>query len=469
MPSLLDLPSELVLEIVSNLRPPQRSIESEVHKTDALRHLCLTCRRLRSIAQPLLFKSIGFVSKYGGYSFRQLAAVLTGSPHLAQNAKTWYLEPICLLRESQNRPESEIWDPANVPRALDTALLLKNVETLHLLGGRYCWAHFTGDLGEDMLESHNSDRPALPHLKTICIAPTAHPIDRPGCFVNIVTWRDFLEHPGIETVCIQYGVVVDPFTEWHPTYMSPQSLNVTNLQLERCYFTLLGLGKFLATCKALKKFHFTAMNRVHEGIKLPGANSENPGLAMPSEFIDILRTCKDTLEHLSLDFDAWDAYAIHERTDGIVRRKLWYYNLSDFLHLTHLKIESERIGDISKMPAALKSLTLMHCENSFWVTDFLLCGRLLSRRCTFMKMLRFEGAWNSEDSSFAELRNSEDWRNDQSSGSCYKITPINGIEIIVWNAFDRDERVGSWYAGYERWRKKGGVEDNDGEEVLFSL
>jgi hypothetical protein len=472
MPSLLDLPSELVLEIVSNFRPPQRSIESEIHKTNALRHLCLTCIRLRSIAQPLLFESIGFVSKNGGYSFRQLAAVLRDFPQLAQKAKTWYLEPFCLLRESQNRPEGEVWNPADVPRALDTALHLVNVETLHLLGGRYSWAHFTGNLGEDILESHDGDRPALPLLKTLCIAPTAHPIDRPGCFVNIVTWRDFLGHPGIETVCIQYGVVADPFTEWHPTYMDPKSLNVTNLQLDRCYFTRLGLTRFLSTCKAIKTFHFTAMDEI-DHIELPVAPSEDPEPMMPSELINILRMCKNTLEHLSLDLAAWTAnYVIIDITYGTDPIDFTYHNLQDFAHLTSLEIELDFFDKTSDPLATLETLTFTHCENIVLEKDIIFLGETLADTCPLLKLVRFEGTWSNEHSSaFRDLWKFEGWRFDEIISSCYKTTPIEKIGIVVWNAHDHDERVGSWYAGYERWRKvTNEAERRDSEEeVWFSL
>jgi hypothetical protein len=441
MSSLLNLPSELLLNIVSTFRPPQRSIESDVSKIDTLQNLCLACKLLRFIAQPLLFESIGFVSENGSYSFRQLAAVLEASPQLAERARTWYLEPTCLLQESQNRPKDEVWNPADVPRALDTALRLKNVKTLHLLGSRYHWAHPMGNLGEDILESYKGlrgDQPALPHLTTLCIAPKAHATDQPGCFVNIAQWRDFLEHPRIETVCIQYGVVANPFTHWHSPYREPRSSNLTSLHLERCYFTRLGLTKFLGTCKALKTFHFTAMDEI-QLLNIPGTGPGTPEFMTPSDFVDILRMCTDTLEHLSLDFSEWiDEYAefgLDEFDD-----ELSYSNLQDFVHLIHLKVELQRLDNPVELPAALQSLTVIHCRQALMGRAPAFMAEYASKTCPLLRLIQYEGYNERDDHYIWEPHTTRE--------------PM--IEIVLrsdWPNYTSE----SWYAGYERWRKVGNV------------
>ena len=137
MPSLLDLPTELIVEVVVVLAQPKDELERDAITTAALRHLCLICKFLNTIVQPILYESIRMTySKTPEYTSLKTNGILETPSSILETVKTLFLnEPLAIWGDEHDE-EYHQWTINHYKTSLDILRLLSNVETLHLMADR---------------------------------------------------------------------------------------------------------------------------------------------------------------------------------------------------------------------------------------------------------------------------------------------------------------------------------------------
>lgn len=369
MPSLATLPVEILTNIVVYLlpqhRPPfatpypwSKSPTRHALFPSSLLTLCLTCHRFRDIAQPLIFKSVHgtYLEKGEKTSIVSLSHTFEHCPKLATAVKDLLIRiPAFVDPEEADHRAQRLSRLVRILRS--TMVLLSNVESLHLQGGRL----FTSSVLSD-LRSENSfydrfvhDLSCLFRPRSLYINPTSESDD----FVNLAEYSALFTHPALIKISIQSCAASCRVEDWKLRgipHLRPNTLNLIELNLLQCHIDHDSLGILLGACRVLKVFRYQAFDRrdrcsAHR-LTLGGSLAQSAAL-LPETFSHALQVRKDTLESLNVDFRG--SFETDDDSD------LTLGSLHDFERLKKISIESCRLDTFHHLPVLLEHITLTHC------------------------------------------------------------------------------------------------------------
>lgn len=358
MPQLLDLPVEILNEIVLNF-------VKDYYKSSLLLHLCMTCQKLRDIVQPILFRRLDIRETYKESAFTTRFLTMTRAiihrPDLAQSVR---MVDMNLGRNYKNQrliprgldfsdfqtagleyfTDMTRWEPtlpwsdhgasrASIDVYPHVCMLLSFLPKLEIL--RICSNFVTTDIHciTDLVER-------LPNLKEITtLFPGRHEVK--------FHWRELvllLSLPRLQILKLK-GLNMRSISS-KPCNLLPGSLGIKQLSLRQCTTRDSRMQQLITACKELTHFTYTRLSEDAE---------EDPN---PEPWHTALSLHKGSLLELNLNFldkraddsDSWD-------------RPVWS-SFSDFSTLKSLKVDYRRV-QLSGLPKTLETLRLSDC----WVVE----------------------------------------------------------------------------------------------------
>jgi len=377
MVSLLELPVEVIAEIASHLRPPDkgpffRPWPNAVGLRNVpidLRHLCCTCSLLRDVVQPMLFRSIQICYRNTGAdsTFANLARTLSRRPALAAKVRNIVFSS---WPSGQNDADEEgVWR-ARLPKiALPMLAELSNVTTLHFLGSRFIPAQSPSHLGKLLTGnvSVTGEPVLLPRLRALYISV---PDGTEDCFVRISDYLPFFSHPALEQISIYSGALLNNIEHWSfedPHQLQPGSFNISTLNLLGCFLDQKSAQILIKACGRLKSLSYSQLdNNTHrldraleveldEDARIQSYAPLLPVLN-PETFAAALGSCKDTLETLRFSFQGLDGDAMNKHFK--------FPELRNSTRLTTLTIEARHLRNFHDLPPRLKHLTILFGSTS---------------------------------------------------------------------------------------------------------
>ncbi|PYI07419.1 hypothetical protein BO78DRAFT_443377 [Aspergillus sclerotiicarbonarius CBS 121057] len=368
MANLLSLPAEILLLILSYFHPSE--------DVNVLLNLCLTAKKLCTLAQPLIF------CEYP----RKLCCHHCQKPKL----KAGRIGPlICFTRTLVLRPELgarvrrmliTAWDEeADTLDGWSTALQPESIKTFARAVQRLTIKDKTRVLSGIVATETNpllvlliSQTPNLEELELISgeeglklLGPLFLPgprgvVDSPYlsklkslCIIDRGSMRDTSMKNLTHLMCLPQ---LDDFTlvncDGHalgcPSFdITPGSLSITSLSLFEASLDSEALSKIVRACKSLRSFIYTASecDSHHHNCQV-----------QPSQLVSILGPHKSSLEvvRINLDFADRTMYCWDECPQ--------YDSFVSFTSLKHLGVEQGLIQDVTTLPTSLESIQFCLCD-----------------------------------------------------------------------------------------------------------
>jgi hypothetical protein len=446
MASLLDLPLELILEIVSYVIIPNNN-----DKPVTLKSLCLTCKFLKNAVQPVLLESIAVSSSHEDQeSLKQLLQTITDYPEIATKAKSLSL---CLeITANPDREEAGVEVTEAIEPALELIQRLVSISSLHLQGRRFISSRVAQHPGRDLIHLHEaslgSGSPVFSKLQDLRISAPGMPNTEPRSFINIAEYAPFFGHPTLQTLTIEHGLAFDaqnqieynlPYDaqallEWGFSYQPYAVSTITTLRLRECCFTTDTLAQFLGSFSSLKVLEYSSMNRAipYNDMEWPPGHPIDDPPMPPQDISYAIDICKDTLEELYLDLHPWYGpkdYPIDEGDAYYASRVLDdFMGLQDFTRLKHLDMEAELVPGVEQLSPNLESLVLRHCDvigNAVVGYFFPYAYNLDNKNYPLLRTVCLEGFWEDD-------------------------TPIRDLDAAVFDCTGRGEVVGCCFLSHMR-------------------
>ncbi|KAF2266667.1 hypothetical protein CC78DRAFT_577979 [Lojkania enalia] len=389
MPRLLDIPAELLDNIVSNFK------YSSSTDTAPLISLCRTCRRLRNVAQPILHTLVkihiprdserGYISKLQG-SLWCFTSTILSRPDLARKVKALSIptdpEMSAMFLMSREKEFLEHFFPTNCPgipkgglREIsldDLAWIilsrLENLEEVHFnmikLPPPRALIRRIATARE--MKGDNED-PLLASLKKLFIESQNFPF-------NIADFDAILLQSQLQAIHLKICIASRAISFGKALCLAPKVIHITELVLEDCYMRNGCLRGVLKACSRLKVLKYSApkVRLIFLGIDLRRAYSFTP-----KQLVKALEDYNDSLEELVALFE--DRCLPNKITDytvsGLEDGDHWVYpSLHKLKQLTSLKVEYSRLLGPAILPNSLEKLHLTRCEPSIflektWIRD----------------------------------------------------------------------------------------------------
>ncbi|KAL4923786.1 uncharacterized protein BDV17DRAFT_296042 [Aspergillus undulatus] len=374
MINLLDLPDEILLIILSHF--------DHFMFTSELRALCLTSRRLCSIAQPFLYNS--FVRevhcqcchKHGPPPGRIVPLVLftrtlISRPDLAARVQSAHFDASGDDFDEEDVRKAEF--DADTFKVLSTgfqqlqsdirALLfaeaaeMKSNPYLLVLASRMPnLEHLQLTIAEEGLEDleplfpywwPSGELPYLKNLKSLVLRDLAHTEHDSMDNLDLV-----LQLPMLEDVTLIY---LNGDSASCPSFdIEPGTLNISTLSLLEASISLESLTSLIEGCKCLKEFNYRGRNYY-------GNNIEDSCQFEPSKLLTILASQKENLRTIRCNLD-WDE--IHPTQWGKCKK---YGSFAPFENLRHLAVDQYPYTADQELPPSLHCLTISNI--SFSILD----------------------------------------------------------------------------------------------------
>jgi hypothetical protein len=390
MPGLLELPSELLLNIASFLGGSHGAIHQA-----ALANFCLASQRLRDIAQPLLYAAPRLALSRGPDPLRQLwtfARSVLQDPALAARVRSLIIEAPAyadepeLIKTSQfdvdrcgaikSAAESQRGSHMFVHRLASLLILpLENLGNLHL---RLSPKHncYTMSILQISLASTNRSR--TPELRSLNLEEALKGTAEVSTGCELIGFSTSLEELRVESLKF-----IAPGFDNSGFRMQPHTSALVELQLRKCHISPSTLEHWIGSCRSLRTFTYTATYCAQYDVEA-------------AQLLEALRSCAGTLERLDVDFSEHYVYE-SEWTAGPywdASSVIKYEGFGDFTKLEDLRIEAARLKDVDTLPPCLKTLTLTVFEVKSLSDDIrrrLIALRNLRReQCPALKSVRLQ-------------------------------------------------------------------------------
>jgi hypothetical protein len=382
MAQLLDLSIELLTEIIK-----LNSLEGD--RTQPLRHLCLTCTKLRSIAQPMLYSTF-HISSSQQHTVKTMILfmrTLVQSPNLAKGVKKVDLElfhhhsivstftegshlwghPLINV-QSTDLSYSREWNswrmdhPLSVyPHVLLLLDLLPLLETIVLRGPDVDISQFKRLAGTTPYPQ------ACQFLKSIDIeCPDNSSIYHLATFMGLIP---LLQAPLLDKCVLRRAFIflalgVGPKL----LHLDPGSSNITRLELRYCIADARSLEDLILSIRTLKHFTIIPPSTGEEAI-LEDEARDDPGFNEMDLVIihRALSSHSNTLE--SVDFRCVDVERVldedeydEDSQDDDVQTHAQLPSFAAFGSLRNLTINYHRLLSTEFLPKGLHSLALLDCQ-----------------------------------------------------------------------------------------------------------
>ncbi|OCK81731.1 hypothetical protein K432DRAFT_381029 [Lepidopterella palustris CBS 459.81] len=377
MPKLLDLPIELLCNVVDG-----------VDDRTSLLKLCLVCKTLLAMSQPVLFNSFrkaGERPEYGNQSYtcygpapkaRLISFVRTiiERPDLALQVKWVDVETF----DDDINPEDEFEEP---PSEEDMEIFYDAVRQLDVKK-RYPWIRALTELRaivfialliiqtpnmEDFefiltykpisllsgLARRTANGVPSNAFKSLKKLTVTH-FDAAGGF-NLQQIARLLSLPSLQSLFTKHclGDNVVDLGDFGSFECEPGTLNLSTLVFDDSSIDATCLHTLIAACKSLKQFEYQSM-LFHE--------MSDVDQFTPSEMYSALKCQKSSLEMLTLDFTEHE----YDQLEGDWRGEDPIIgDLREFTNLKHLRVDQSYLEDredLTVLPQSLESLTLQHCQ-----------------------------------------------------------------------------------------------------------
>jgi len=370
MPSLVELPNELLLHIVSILRETKG-----IAPQAALASLCLTSRRLNDIAQPILFTAPQLYLLRGSDPLRhwwQFARTVLETRDLALRVRKLSLEaPAYDDDDGEEEIASLRFDidqcsavKSAVNEDLGSQLFVHRLATLlitPLEKLEHLYLHLTTTANNTIIRIlHLSSKTYLSHvprLKGLYVEPIAN-----RKFPDLaVAMENVLLSPYLQRLSVQSLTFIEPFPlTWRGPQVQP--LELVELHLRGCYVMLSFIEPWFEACRHLKAVTFTSIADDAEGRFIQLRRPHYRKLT-PMQLLRALRSCTGTLERLDADFRGvyeLDCLSVSFVEDELpdLGNDFTYESFQEFTQLRHLRVEAVRFRDVGTLPSSLETLTL---------------------------------------------------------------------------------------------------------------
>lgn len=383
MVQLLDLPKEILSQCVSYLVPLgemddyEDEADEQMDEMD-LSNLCLVSRKLRNIAQPLLFSNFEDLDTHG--DLRRLMAftkVIISHPELAEHVQSISLTPLVLnplepfdrklpaedlklftkaMRDLQVPSDQEnawLFDLEFRNLSFILALLLSKTPNLRnlTLPGAFVMLKAT-----DYLFTRNPS--CLPNLNRLRIE--GHP--EVAFSFGIHMYEKFCSQLPVKTLEVQNGMLTE---RAFPASWTPDSLSVEDICLTFCDIDRKSITKLLQACKSVKSFVWTNWS---EDLQLQDCLSEKTMDFDGNHLHAMLLPHKSTLKNLQLLFgDLWD----HDQ-NGVYLERAKFPSFRDFTALDTLYISHRLLPPNPEFPPSLEKIIVGDCSKSIreWTRKF---------------------------------------------------------------------------------------------------
>lgn len=375
MAKLLDLPTELLLLVLSHF--------NHFMYKDELQALCLSSKRLYSIAQPFLYRD--FVRevncqcchKAGTPPGRIVPLVLftrtlISRPDLAScvrsaafdNSEDAYddedVREVDFAADTFKVLAAGFQQLSGIYRArlfMEAAAMRSNPYMIVLAPSMPNLEHLNLTLGEEglydlepLFTQWHSNIPAQPYLrnlKSVVIRDLTLTESE-----SIVDLDYILELPHLEDFTL---INLNGDAEGCPLFeIEPESLNISSLSLLEASLDTESLTAIVEGCRCLKHFSYYGCN--YDGNSIEGSSQFGP-----SELVSILSSQKDNIKTLKCNLD-WDH--IHPTRWSRCSK---YGSFASFKNLVHLEVDQYPYTPRQELPKSLHCLTIRNI--SFSVLD----------------------------------------------------------------------------------------------------
>ena len=386
MTNLLDLPVELLTQIVSDVEEDWYPLPSD------FKPLRQTCRKLRTLADAWFFRSFKTDKddRHPAPRFLQFSSAVARRPELRKNVKTLDL---LLERNYDYDGCTEVWVPngfdlsafedaassffegngvakmwrrgttiAVYPHVMALLSLLPDLEVLRL--------NVKDDKGNKNLQRLVDLLHGASHLKELKLA-AFKPFD--DTFPSFTPFEPILQLSSLKRLTLKHLHMADTteFSFADPseviderlTKYVPGSLTIENLSIRNCRISSDYTIQLIKACRRLTSFDYKEWANINEQDR-----KRKPRLDVKS-WHDALSLHKDTLEELSLN--NMNAFTILNEIGG--RPLDAWPSFTSFLALTILKIEYRRMV-YTHLPPNISHLYLFDCReisNSSEITGWI--------------------------------------------------------------------------------------------------
>jgi hypothetical protein len=422
MPGLLELPNELLLDITSTLAE-----SSAVAPHAALASLCLTNRRLKDVAQPVLFEAPRLSLLRRADPLRrwwQFARTVLEKPKLASRVKELSLEALAYADHSEEiaslRFDIERCSAikSTVNQTLGSQMFIHRLASLlisPLSKLEHLHLHLTSKANLSimcLIRSCSTKNPShASKLKGLYVEP----IGRYEVHEVVENHKHVFFSPSLHVVHIKSYTLFEQF--FKSTKLQPNSLGLMELHLRGCHIDLATLEPWIEACTNLKAFTFSA----DTGDRRPTVPQTFRQLT-PMRLLKALRSCTRTLERLDADFrgvSLWDG-----PTEPDLNADFACESFHEFTRLQHLRVEAVRFRDVNILPPSLKTLTIFGNDLAMlarrYYTDFV---DPMRETCPRLEKIRLQYGYMGEAEMQSTLATFE-WTNQENRHK-------NGPEMII--------------------------------------
>ncbi|KAL5364471.1 hypothetical protein BJX96DRAFT_157403 [Aspergillus floccosus] len=294
-----------------------------------LSNLCLVSRKLRDIAQPLLFSKFEDLDAYGG--LRRLMAftkVIISHPELAEHVQSISLMPLLALLLSKTPKLRDL--------SLPGALVIPNTT--------------------DYLFTRNPS--CLPNLNRLCIE--GHP-ELVFSF-GVHMYEKFCSRSPVKPLVVRSGMLTE---RTFPASWTPNSLSLEKICLSFCDIDRKSITKFLQASNSVKSFVWTNWS---EDLELQDSLSQKTMDFDGKDLHAMLLPHKSMLTDLQLQFGKlWDI-----DDNGAYLERAKFPSLRDFTVLDTLYISHRLLPPNPEFPPSLEKLIVGDCSKSsrVWTKKF---------------------------------------------------------------------------------------------------
>jgi hypothetical protein len=385
MPSLQDLPNELLIHILSfiseNTPPPEHLLATDDDHDEEvdLQNLCLVSRTLCEAAQPFLYRSFytdGLLDRLS--SVISFARTICQRPDLAKHVKDLSIVP-CEAHTTRCLPYGESL------KTEEKALFKGAIQDLDVGDQEQIWIQGMEETDLDIFtamivaKTPNLSDLSLAAGKSSVLKAFDHLIDRNPLFLSglksfsiecedmftaypIRQYEKLLTLPKLKTAHFELG---DLNGDSFPSSWTPGALGLENIIFSQCHIDAGALQKLMQACRGLKLFHYInfesvpSMQRARITIQNPRAEFN------AAEAHEAMLLQKDTLEAFCLNYHR-DTMARDIRE--LERHISSHVNIGSFREFSALKkIQiSHAICPLHpELPRCIKEFTIDDCELSF--------------------------------------------------------------------------------------------------------
>ncbi|KAF2736357.1 hypothetical protein EJ04DRAFT_562596 [Polyplosphaeria fusca] len=410
MPTLVDLPVELLQDIFIDLR------EDPFTERESLLSLCRTCTRLRDVAQPFLYCSTD-LPKWPSQpleSLKCLTRTIVARPDLADKVKSLAIstdsdaEALLLpddvykvfqddipKRDEDAGEEKEKEEDGKKMKFDHFAIVLFSrlgrLERLHLDVDTWPAQQLLQYIEESprppdsSKETENTENTnpkvqttrKFPSLKHLTVSPEGPPF-------NLADFSAFLTLPSLQTAHFSETLASVGHAFGKKLDIPPNSVNLSRLVLEKCFMREKCLRKLLAACKNLRLLRVSAPDK--GTYNWHGIDVGNTYQFTPEQLVNaISQTGCNSLAVLSAEFTSYYPATPHVEA-------YQYPNMRHLRSLRTLSIEQGLLPELERLPKKLKTLRLADASfRSIFEDFFETLVQVKKKWCTDIEEISVEG------------------------------------------------------------------------------